>query len=854
MTLLERRAALLILVLALLCQTAVLAADFTEEDELARAAQIGLDISRAGEETISGQDYAALLDHFVNIADPSKAESWEGMFPGFRSMTQPITRAEAFTVLSIAAEIVGGNYLGLQKQDELFALNDQIGEPWDDYLVRWDLFDEAYLEGTSSHVPNEEWTRFATGYFYAMGRYSAFSGERIFAYDPVAVSMHPEDFLNYTDALLSVSRLFDSAVYGKVTDRVMTGEDAAILAQADELRESILNSPSEYTVGEGGTIYYVSPDGNDNNDGKSPETAWKTLDKVNSAAVTWDGMYDNPSFPEFRWASDHPEARAVLEPGDVVLFQRGGQWRGVLRTVSGVTYSAYGGGAKPEILCSPENGAGEEKWTLVEGTTNVWKFYRPLQDCGGIMLECEDGCAVAAKHVAFWDGTKYINVGQTQTSYPIEYVQTCPTMDVTRHLDDLCFFNDIRYSDQNIDYGAFGELYLRCDAGNPGIVYDSIEFFTGNNAWNQNAVAPQNGSTIDNLCICYFSGGVNAQDMKNVTVRNCAFLWGGGFMLSYQHSDTAVSFSRSGDGIMIGGQNNVTENNYVANTFDWGITIEGYNAGEGEDWAEKYRYDCVISGNLVESCCGGILIVSWEAWETALTQPMFTDITIEENYVMHSGGSRWNHGEDLEAGESYLSALGLYLNPGCAGIHCIGNVFYETWSVGPLVRIGYYGDSSPVTLSGNTYVQKNMGKFFQLLARNITEEGSIGENFIEVVYDANAASNAIQRLGDASAVVLDPTAELPVPSGGVSILLSSSMAAAAEKDSLLWLAQYDEKGILIDIQQMEPTAGQIVLFPLAAARQALLLCLDGRWIPQDEAVRIWLGNDTAFDCRLLAGF
>lgn len=837
------RAVSLVFVLIWLFQTAAWAAAPGEADELTRAAQIGLDISRAGEETISGQSYAELLDHFVAIAAPSKAEAWQEMFPAFRALTQPITRAEAFTALSLAAETAGGSYLGLQKEDELFALNDEIGEPWDNYPFRWELFDEAYLLETSPHVPEYGWTRFATGYFYAIGRYSAFSGERIFAYDPAAVSMHPEALLTYTDALLSVERLFDSASYGEVTDRVISQEDAALLNQADALRDSILNSPSEYTAGEGGTIYYVSPDGDDSNDGKSPETAWRTLDKVNSGAAAsygWDGVYNNPGFPEFQWASDHPEGRAQLKAGDVVLFQRGGQWRGVLRTADGVTYSAYGQGDKPRILCSPENGAGAEKWTLVDGTTNIWKFYRSMQDCGGILLEDGGESVVAAKHTAFWDGTQYIDVGQTQTSYPLEYVQTCPVMDVTKHLDDLWFFNDIRYSEQGIDYSLSGDLYLRCDAGNPGTVYGSIEFFTGNNAWNHTAVGLRDGATIDNLCICYFLGGADSQHSTDVTVRNCAFLWGGGFMLNYQQSSTAVSFSRSGDGIMIGGQRNTAEHNYIAHTFDWGITIEGYSDSPDETWEEKYRYDCTVSNNLVEHCSGGILLASWDAWESALNAPMFTDITIRDNFVLYSGGDNWAHGEDLESGDTYLSALGLYLNPGCAGIQCSGNVLYDTWSIGPLVRIGYYGDVSPVTLSGNTYAQKNMGKFFQLLVRQALEGGGHEEDFIQVLYDANAADGAVRQLGDASAEVLPLASELPVPSGSVCLPVSSPMAAAAEEGAGLWLAQYDEKGALLEIRPAEAVAGQVLLFPLSGARQALLLCLDGQWTPQTEAVRVSL--------------
>ena len=833
------RVVLLTLVTALLAQTATLAAGVSVDEDLARAAQLGFDTSRTGEETVSGRDYAALLDHFVAIAAPDQSDTWGEMIPDFRDLTGPITRAEAFIVLAAAAEIAGGNYIGLQNPESVFALNEEIGEPWDDYLVRDELFDHAFLhEEVSAHGVEWGWNRYTMGYFYALGRSSAFSGERIFAYDAAGNSMHPEADLTYRDAVLSVARLFDSAPGSEITDRVLTEADEAILSQADARREAILDSESAYTAGEGGTVYYVSPDGDDRNDGTSPETAWRTLDKVNSgAAPYYQWVYDNPSFPEFLWASDEANPQAVLEPGDVVLFQRGGQWRGVLRTVDGATYSAYGEGEKPEILCSPENGAGGEKWTLVEGTTNIWKYHRTLQDCGGILLGDD---TVAAKHTAFWDENRktYIDVGQFQASYPIEYLETCPEMDVTRHLDDLCFFNDIRY-ENGIDYGAFGDLYLRCDAGNPGEVYDSIEFFTGNNAWNQTAVALRDGATIDNLCIRYFLGGADAQHADNATVQNCVFLWGGGFMLDYQKSDTTITYSRAGDAIMIGGHSNRAVNNYVAHAFDWGITVEGYSA-EDADWEEKYCSDCVVSGNLVEDCSGGILMVDWNAWNTSLDQPMFTDMVIQDNYVMYSGGGGWAHGEDWEAGETYLSALGLYLNPGCADIVCQDNVFYETWSIGQLIRIGYFEDSDEpvITLSGNTYVQKNMGMLYQAFIRSLAEDGSMQERYDEGAYDASAQDNAT-RLGDKEACVLALTVALPVPSGSVSVSVSSAMQTACDAGAELWLAQYDSSGRLLAVQRVLSAAGVVLFSPLEDTRRVTLLCVDEpHWIPQTAAGKI----------------
>ncbi len=93
-----------------------------------------------------------------------------------------------------------------------------------------------------------------------------------------------------------------------------------------------------------GTKYYVSEDGNDENDGKSPETAWKTLEKVSFAS---------------------------LSEGDGVFFRRGDTFRGKLTTMKGVTYSAYGEGTKPNIYGSLRDYSESEFWDKTD-TENVY--------------------------------------------------------------------------------------------------------------------------------------------------------------------------------------------------------------------------------------------------------------------------------------------------------------------------------------------------------------------------------------------------------------------------------------------------------------------------------------------------
>lgn len=67
----------------------------------------------------------------------------------------------------------------------------------------------------------------------------------------------------------------------------MIRANEAVLKQFDDLAEQrkreILDARDEITIK--GTTYYVSNAGDDENDGKTPETAWKTLAKVSETPL-----------------------------------------------------------------------------------------------------------------------------------------------------------------------------------------------------------------------------------------------------------------------------------------------------------------------------------------------------------------------------------------------------------------------------------------------------------------------------------------------------------------------------------------------------------------------------------------
>ena len=65
---------------------------------------------------------------------------------------------------------------------------------------------------------------------------------------------------------------------------------AYLKAKQDMMRDRIRNTETKVKIK--GTAYYVSANGNDENDGLSPETSWCTLEKVsNTEFVPGDGVF-----------------------------------------------------------------------------------------------------------------------------------------------------------------------------------------------------------------------------------------------------------------------------------------------------------------------------------------------------------------------------------------------------------------------------------------------------------------------------------------------------------------------------------------------------------------------------------
>ena len=567
------------------------------------------------------------------------------------------------------------------------------------------------------------------------------------AYDSeYAISMFLKDFIKYSVeeskyyGEVDKIELLSLSSRGKIMDEKLGGlinADAEYLAgvdaKANALRTSVLDcdntiNPTTF----GGTVYYVSNNGNDSNNGKSPSEAWASLEKVNSADISY---------------------------GSAVLFERGGVWRGCLKTKTGVTYSSYGDGNKPCIYGSPENGTGPEKWTLKSGTNNIWVYYKDLNDVGEIVFN--DGSAWA-KRVYF----RYDPNSSGEWKYKTYFDGKKLVIDEV--LDENLKFFSAAYSSKNTsglpnfgtgDFTNVGKVYLRCDEGNPGEVFESIEFctyaYTSQSSTYGHIVSLPNGVnnvTIDNLCIKYGAmHGIGGGNNNGIRVTNCEIGWIGGGVQTIEASNDYKTVAL-GNGVEITRdcQNFYVHNNWIYQCYDTGITNQT-NHNNGNRIVENIEY----SNNLIEYCD-----MSFEIWmggsnDMATTHKM-KNLLIENNICRFAGYGFSVQRPNYTVG-AHISAAwggaGATNNP--AENYIIrNNIFDRTNGDITLLWMTAGKEEWLPTWEGNTFVQTYGYKFGRVDTKSDNELTlKYCSVFSKANYDFNIANYIKTVLNDSSAEI-----------------------------------------------------------------------------------------------------
>ncbi|MCQ2448889.1 MAG: right-handed parallel beta-helix repeat-containing protein [Clostridia bacterium] len=263
-------------------------------------------------------------------------------------------------------------------------------------------------------------------------------------------------------------------------------QNREVSALADRLKKQIQSMPdSSFLASE---YYYVSASGNDENDGRTPKTAWRSLVKVE-------------------------QMHTDFKPGTAVLFERGGIYRGWFSASNGCYYGAYGTGAKPHLYASLENYTDPAFWT--QESDGVWVctvldfLDQPMSDIG--QINCDDGRAIGFK--------------RAQLS------------DVQQELD---FYYDI----------PTGKLTFKHN-GNPALCYEEIELCPNFHVISGYGVHDVVIENLD-IRYTGGHGIATGQVADNISIRGCEFKWiGGSYLLGSLRYGNAIELWENGNGFLV---------------------------------------------------------------------------------------------------------------------------------------------------------------------------------------------------------------------------------------------------------------------------------------------------------------
>ena len=393
-------------------------------------------------------------------------------------------------------------------------------------------------------------------------------------------------------------------------DAILRGIDVI----SEQLKKDILNTPNTadiYGDKMTGQAYYISElHGDDNNDGKTPETAVKTIAGLNKVV----------RFPR---------------AGTSYLFERGGVYRGTIGVgINGLVIGAYGEGNKPIIMQSAKNYADPNLW-VETNWPNVWKCTDSLYNVGviGFDHDLQD----------YSDATYDETYGWIMNANLFDFAGV---QDMNK---DLQFYSVLSNDRTTGGTAKQNELYLYSTEGNPGSRFKSIEI--GENV----AIVSGKGNDviIDNISF-KFTGGHGmggAGGCKNRTVTNCIYSWIGGSILSldFRGNGQPVNY---GNAIEIYGSCDgyVVENNWIYQIYDTAVTHQFSDGTACIQQGVRYL------GNLMEYCFWGIEFYNALGEEKTPASQKYTKDVISAYNILNESGYGWGSTTRYRTGYAYCGS------------------------------------------------------------------------------------------------------------------------------------------------------------------------------------------------------
>ena len=360
----------------------------------------------------------------------------------------------------------------------------------------------------------------------------------------------------------------------------------ALDAKSDEMIKKVLSTENTDISGIDGTVYYISEkSGDDSNDGKSSESAWKSAERMQNVELKY---------------------------GDAVLFERGGLYRVRTKLCDGVTYGSYGEGEKPIICGSERDYSKGDLWERLDGEKHIWKLSTSLVDPGIIVYNAH------TRDVSSYGETTGTRILDTEAESGFEAL---------KRAEDLSFYwGTPETTHETFNQYAEGYSLFIKSVKDPNTDFCDIEIGEDIPIF---AVGSGKGIKINNLCFKFggghaVSGAVNVTDL---TVTDCVFCWIGGSLL---WKDT-----RYGNAIEIFGacDGYVTRNNWIYEIYDTGITFQ-YHWKEGE----AHMNNITISDNIIER---SYWLLEWWLSPDVKGLPCSSENILIENNFLKFGFKSW---------------------------------------------------------------------------------------------------------------------------------------------------------------------------------------------------------------------
>ena len=425
-----------------------------------------------------------------------------------------------------------------------------------------------------------------------------------------------------------------------------------------------------------------------------------------------------------------------------MLFCRGDLFRGQIKTKPGVTYGAYGTGDKPKLYGWDFSLADPALWVEVDSAHHIWKMTEKILDPGTLVFN--NGEYHSVKLIPSYINGKF--VCRNDESKPFVMAQEMVRdLDIYWHFEELMTTKPSKGQDFPIpDMGSrsYGDLYLRCDRGNPGTVFDEVEAVTRRTGF---AVGSNENVHIDNFCIKYI--GIHAvaaggERVRGLTVTGCEIGWIGGTIQHYFGTDPNYpqggrgTVTRYGNGVEIyGGCDNYrVADCYIYQCYDAGITHQVTTNGK-----TRLMTNVLYEHNLIEKCVYGIeYFLEMNGGDT---ESYMENVEMRGNIIRESGygWGQQRHNTDTPAlikGWSYENKARKY------SIH--HNTFDR--SAYRMLHLVAKEQGSCPEMHDNIYIQHHGGRIGQYGANAAAEPENL-------VFDEQAEEKITKIFGDKNASV-----------------------------------------------------------------------------------------------------